>query len=178
MPNTRYHPLAIFFHWLIFILVAAALLVIELKGQYPKGSKPRELCKTIHSFIGQIIFIAMIMRLIVRLKFGTPTPLNPNQALVVSAKIMHWLLYALLLTLPVMGFVFLQAGGKEVHFLGWVWPQLIEPDPNIKKIFKELHESLGTSIYFLVGIHAAGALWQHYILKNETLRRMLNKSTQ
>lgn len=175
MSIKSYHPLSIFFHWSIFILVTLALFVIELKGQYPKGSEPRELCKTVHGLIGQFIFIAMVLRLIVRLKFGAPTPLNPNRIFVNLAKSMHWILYCLLLTLPVMGFVFLQAGGKEVHFFNWVWPQLIEPDQTIKKIFKETHEWLGTSLYFLIGLHAVAALWQHYILKDATLRRMLNK---
>ena len=49
MSKKRYHPLSIFFHWLVFLLVVAALGVIELKGQFVKGSEPRELCKTIHS---------------------------------------------------------------------------------------------------------------------------------
>jgi cytochrome b561 len=42
-------------------------------------------------------------------------------------------------------------------------------------VFKELHEWLGNALYFLIGIHALVALWHHYILKNDTLRRMLNK---
>ena len=177
MPIKRYHPLAIFFHWLVFILVALALFTIELKGQFPKGSEPRELCKTIHSLIGQIIFIAMVLRLIARMYFGTPATLDTNNTIATLAKAMHWILYAILLTLPVMGIVFLQAGGKEVHFFNWIWPQLIEPDQTIKQVFKEMHEWLGTSLYFLIGIHALAALWKHYILKDGTLLRMLNKST-
>lgn len=113
-----------------------------------------------------------------RLIFGAPVPLNPNRIFVIPAKTMHWILCLLLLALPIMGFAFLQAGDKEVYFLSWVWPQLINPDPVIKKVFKELHEWLGTSIYFLIGLHAAATLWKHYILKNETFRRMLRKLTQ
>jgi len=52
MSNKRYHPLSIFFHWFIFLLVVGALAVIELKGQFVKGSEPRELCKTIHGLLG------------------------------------------------------------------------------------------------------------------------------
>ena len=175
MPSQRYHPISIFFHWLIFLLVAIALGIIELKGQFPKGSEPRELCKTIHSLIGQFIFIAMALRLLARFVYGVPEPIGPKQTFATLAKLMHGLFYILLLTLPIMGFIFLQAGGKPIHFFSWVWPELIAPNPNVKKAFKEAHEFLGTSLYFLIGIHALAALWQHYILKDDTLRRMLNK---
>ncbi len=74
-----------------------------------------------------------------------------------------------------MGVIFLQAGGKEVQFFNWTLPQVLSPDPSIKKVFNGLHEWLGNAMYFLIGIHALVALWHHYILKNDTLRRMLNK---
>ncbi len=175
MSKKHYHPLSIFFHWLVFLLVVAVLGVIELKGQFSKGSEPRELCKTIHSLLGQLIFIAMLLRLAVRMIYGVPALAKTNSLLHLLTKTIHWLFYALLLTLPIMGLIFLQAGGKEVHFFNWTLPQWINPDPSIKKIFKELHEWLGNTIYFLIGVHALAALWQHYILKNDTLRRMLNQ---
>jgi cytochrome b561 len=176
MYNKRYYPLSIFFHWLVFLLVAGALAVIELKGQFVKGSEPRELCKTIHGLLGQLIFVAMVLRLGIRMIYGAPTQPGTISLFRVLDKAMHWLLYFLLLTLPIMGLVFLQAGGKDVHFFSWTLPQMINPDPSLKKTFKELHEWLGNTIYFLVGVHALAALWHHYILKNDTLRRMLNKS--
>ena len=175
MSYKHYHRASVFFHWLIFTLVILALGVIELKGQFPKGSEPRELCKTVHGFLGQLIFIAMALRLFIRLKYKVPEPLNLNKPLLAFAKCIHWTFYILLLTLPIMGFVFLQAGGKDVHFLSWTWPQLISPNPEIKKIFKETHEWLGNALYFLIGLHALAGLWHHYVLKDDTLRRMLNK---
>jgi superoxide oxidase len=76
MSKTKYHPASIFFHWFVFVLVIAAFVAIELKGQFPKGSEPRELCKTVHGIIGQLIFLVMALRLIVRLTYGAPKPAN------------------------------------------------------------------------------------------------------
>jgi len=118
----------------------------------------------------------MVLRLGVRIIYGVPAQTGAISLFKILAKVMHWFLYFLLLSLPIMGVVFLQAGGKDVHFFSWALPQMIDPDPAIKKTFKELHEWLGNTIYFLIGIHALAALWHHYILKNDTLRRMLNKS--
>jgi cytochrome b561 len=44
-----------------------------------------------------------------------------------------------------------------------------------KKNVEEIHEFLGNSLYFLIAIHAAAGLWQHYVVKDDALRRMLNK---
>ena len=176
MSKTRDHPASIFFHWLVALLVVAAFIVIELKGQFPKGSEPRELCKSIHGVIGQLVFIAMVLRLMIRFIYGVPQSTNPKPLLVFLAIAMHWLLYALLLISPLFGILYFQYGGKEIHFFGLVWPQLVTPDPAMKKVVEQIHEFLGNSLYFLIGTHALAGLWQHYFLKNDTLRRMLIKA--
>ena len=175
MSKTHYHPASIFLHWFVFVLVIAAFIAIELKGQFPKGSEPRELCKTVHGVIGQLIFLAMAIRLAIRFTCGVPKPMNPKPIFTTLATTMHWLLYALLLISPIFGLLYFQYGGKEIHFFGLVWPQLVTPNPESKKLVEGIHEFLGNSLYFLIGIHALAGLWQHYILKDDTLRRMLNK---
>lgn len=175
MSSKHYHPASIFLHWLVFLLVIAAFITIELKGQFPKGSEPRELCKSIHGVFGQLIFIAMAIRLAIRFKYGVPTPTNPMPILAKLAKVMHWLLYALLLISPIFGILYFQYAGKEIHFFGLVWPQFVTPNPETKKLVEGIHEFLGNSLYFLIGIHAVAGLWQHYVIKDDTLRRMLNK---
>ena len=175
MQTKHYHPASIFLHWFVFLLVIAAFIAIELKGQFPKGSESRELCKTVHGVFGQLIFLAMAIRLMIRLVYGAPKPINPKPLFTSLAKAMHWLMYALLLISPIFGILYFQYGGKEIHFFGLVWPQLVTPNPEMKKTVEEIHEFLGNSLYFFIGIHAMAGLWQHYILKDDTLRRMLIK---
>ncbi|WP_231969958.1 cytochrome b [Polynucleobacter necessarius] len=171
MSKTQYHRISIFFHRLIFWLVVSAFVTIELKGQYPKGSETRESCKTIHGLFG----LLMGLRLGARFIFDVPTPTNPKPVFVTLAKSMHWLLHALLLISPSFGILYFQYGGKELHFFGWIWPQLVTPNPEMKKMVTGIHELLGNSLYFLIGLHALAGLWQHYALKDDTPRRMLNK---
>ena len=175
MTRTKYHPASIFFHWFVFLLVVAAFIVIELKGQFPKGSEYRDLCKSVHGVIGQLIFLAMAARLTIRLIYGVPQPTNPKPVIITMAKAMHWLLYALLLISPIFGILYFQYGGKEIHFFGLVWPQFVTPNPELKKLVEGIHEFLGNTLYILIGIHAIAGLWQHYVIKDDTLRRMLNK---
>jgi cytochrome b561 len=175
MSATRYHPVSIFLHWFVLLLIIAALVTIELKGQFPKGSEARDLCKSIHGVFGQLIFLAMALRLILRLTYGVPKPTNPKKVFISLAQTMHWLMYALLLISPIFGILYFQYGGKEINFFGLVWPQLVTPNPEMKKFVEEIHEFLGNTLYFLISAHALAALWQHYVMKDDTLRRMLNK---
>ena len=175
MSRTQYHPASVFLHWLVFLLVVAAFITIELKGQFPKGSEARDLCKSIHGVFGQLIFLAMIVRLAIRKIYGVPQPTNPIPLFTRLAKAMHFLLYALLLISPIFGILYFQYAGKEIHFFGLVWPQFVTPNPEMKKFVEGIHEFLGNSLYFLIVIHALAALWKHYVVKDDTLRRMLRK---
>ena len=38
---------------------------------------------------------------------------------------------------------------------------------------KELHETAGSVGYWLIGLHAAAALFHHYGMRDDTLKRML-----
>ncbi len=175
MLRPQYHPASVFLHWFVFLLVVAAFITIELKGQFPKGSEARDLCKSIHGVFGQLIFIAMIVRLAIRKIYGVPQPTNPIPLFTRLAKAMHFLLYALLLISPIFGILYFQYAGKEIHFFGLVWPQFVTPNPEMKKFVEGIHEFLGNTLYFLIGIHALAALWKHYVIKDDTLRRMLPK---
>jgi superoxide oxidase len=174
MPITQYHRASIFLHWLVVALLVIAFISIELKGQFMKGSEPRELCKTIHGLAGQSIFIAMVIRLAIRSVYGVPTPLARSNMAAIVAQSMHWIFYILLLTLPILGVLFLQAGGKEINLFNWALPQMIEPGASTRKPLKALHEWLGNALYFLIGMHVLAALTQHYDFKNQCLRRMLS----
>ena len=176
MTKTQYHPASVFLHWFVFVLVVAAFITIELKGQFPKGSELRDLCKSVHGVFGQLIFLAMILRLAIRKIYGVPEPTNPIPLFAQLAKAMHYLLYALLLISPIFGLLYFQYAGKEIHFFGLVWPQFVTPNTDMKKLVEGIHEFLGNSLYILIGIHAVAALWQHYVIKDDTLRKMLGKS--
>jgi cytochrome b561 len=50
---------------------------------------------------------------------------------------------------------------------------LVGADKALADQMKELHETLATAGYFLVGLHAAAALLHHYAFRDNTLVRML-----
>ncbi len=86
---------------------------------------------------------------------------------------MHYALYGLMLGLPLIGWLVLSLGGKPIPFFGLELPALVTENKGLSKQVKEIHETIGTIGYYLIGLHAFAALFHHYVFRDNTLRRML-----
>jgi cytochrome b561 len=75
--------------------------------------------------------------------------------------------------MPILGWVILSAEGDPIPFWGLELPPLTAPDKALAEEVEELHETIGNIGYFLIGGHAAAALLHHYVIKDNTLVRML-----
>jgi cytochrome b561 len=173
MKPDRYHPASIFFHWVIFLLFVAALAAIEYRGYVPKGDPLRDALRAIHVLAGQLIFLFVLFRVAARLRFGAPPTASGPRWQGRAAQAVHGLLYMVMFALPITGVLFNQAGGREVVFFDWALPQLIEPDKALRSTLHSIHVWIGNALYYLAGLHILGALWHHFALKDNTLRRML-----
>lgn len=172
--TVRYGSLSIGLHWLMLLLLAAVYACIELRGYFPKGSDPREALKTWHFMLGLVVFVLVSLRLVARAISPVPRiEPKPPKWQDLSAKLMHLALYALMLGMPLAGWLLLSAAGKPIPFFGLQLPALIGENKPLADAIKEVHETVGTAGYFLIGLHAAAALFHHYVVGDNTLRRML-----
>lgn len=170
----RYKPFPIALHWLTLLLLIAVYACIELREFYPKGSDPRNALKSWHFMLGLTVFGLTGLRLVVR--WLNPPP--PNQAVVPAwqrlfASTTHIALYVLLLAMPLLGWAILSGEGKALIWFGLELPALISPDKELADWLEDLHSTIGTMGYFLIGLHAAAGLYHHYIQRDNTLLRML-----
>jgi cytochrome b561 len=170
----RYGSLSIGLHWLMLLLLVAVYACIELRELYPKGSDPREALKAWHFMLGLSVLVLVSLRLAVHIVGPTPRiEPEPPKWQKLSAKLMHVALYVLMIGMPLAGWLILSAEGKPVPFFGLELPALIGENKDLAKLIEEVHEAGGTVGYFLVGLHAAAALFHHYFVRDNTLRRML-----
>jgi superoxide oxidase len=170
----RYGGLSVALHWLMLALMIGVYACIELKGNFPKGSEPRELLKQWHFMLGLSVFALVWLRLLARVIAPTPKivpSISAWQAL--PAKLMHLALYGLMIGAPLAGWLILSAAGKPIPFFGLQLPALIGKNPELAGQIKELHELAGTAGYWLIGLHAAAGLFHHYVKRDNTLTRML-----
>ena len=175
-PDTRarYGSVSIALHWVMLLLIACVYACIELRGNFPKGSDIREGLKAWHFMLGLSVFVLVLARVVVRFTGTTPrVEPDPPRWQNLSAKLMHVALYALMIGMPLLGWLVLSAGGKAIPFFGLQLPALIGESKSIAGWAKELHEMGGTVGYLLIGLHAAAALFHHYVVRDNTLRRML-----
>lgn len=170
----RYGSLSIALHWLMVLLFIGVYACIELRGNFPKGSDMRELLKQWHFMLGLSILALVWLRLIARAIAPTPKikPALPAwQA--VPATLMHWALYALMICAPLAGWLILSGADKPIPFWGLELPALIGKNPDLAKEIKYWHELAGSVGYWLIGLHAAAGIAHHYLLRDNTLTRML-----
>lgn len=172
--NHRYGALSIGLHWLMLLLLAAVYACIELREVFPKGSDPREALKAWHFMLGLAVFTLVWLRLAVR-GFSAAPPIVPPPSTWEKklAGAMHLALYALMIGLPLAGWLMLSAAGKPIPFFGLELPALIGENKALARTLKEAHEAVATAGYVLIGLHAMAALFHHYVKRDNTLQRML-----
>ncbi|PXX48805.1 cytochrome b [Aquitalea magnusonii] len=168
-----YGRLARAFHWLSALAVIAALAFIEFKDIAPKGSPLRDLLKSGHFQAGIIVLLLVLPRLLWRLANRVPdiTP-APQPAAMLLAHAAHWLLYGLMLVLPLLGIAIVQGNGKDVVLLGSTLPVLFNVGKETAHNLKDIHEALGNLLLWLAIFHAAAAVWHHRFVKDDTLTRL------
>lgn len=163
----------------MLVLLAAVYACIELREVFPRGSDVREALKDWHFSLGLSVFVLVWLRLMLRALFRVSPlvpALPPWQRWPAAA--VHALLYALMIGMPLLGWTLLNAEGKPVDIFGLVLPALVASNDALAGRLEELHETVGVIGYWLIGLHAAAALFHHYVLRDATLRRMLPRGTR
>ena len=162
-------------HWLTVVLMVVIYACMELRGYAPRGSDLREAMKSLHFLTGLCLLLVVVIRIGVRWSAGPEPAILPAVPVWQArlASFMHYVLYAFMLAMPVLGWLVLSAGGKSIVLFGLPIPSLMGVDEPLARQLKEVHETLATLGYVLIGLHTAAALFHHYFMHDNTLVRML-----
>ncbi|WP_426191507.1 cytochrome b [Massilia sp. DWR3-1-1] len=172
--TTHYGALPAALHWLMLLLLVAVFASMELRGYFPKGSVTREAMKSWHYTLGLSVLGLALLRLAVSFTAKAPAIAPPPaRTVLVTARLMKIALYGFMLGMPLLGWAIRSAAGADIVFFGLRLPPLIGASESLAHLLKELHEAGATIGYVLIGLHAAAALYHHYVVRDDTLRRML-----
>lgn len=164
-------------HWLMAVLIAAQWVLGKVGHEMARSPAKLDVL-TWHKSLGVLLLLLALLRLAWRLAGRVPLPPAQSSAWKVrAAHIVHGALYALLVAIPLSGWVMVSA--KNMPFsVFWLlpWPDIVPPGESLGEAAEEVHEALAVLLLALVLVHVAAALWHHLVLKDDVLRRMLSGS--
>lgn len=176
VPRTSYPAIAKFFHWTTVLAVAFMLttgIVMTERGEANIWDGLTNWLYSSHKLIGFCILWFTLLRLGGRLIGGVPPhvpPLPAPQRL--AAEGVHLALYALLLALPILGWLAVSLFPALTVFDWFALPALMAPD---KALYETVAEWHGTAAYVLMGLlvlHIGAALFHRFVKRDGVFARM------
>ena len=173
-PSARYTSTAISLHWLIFLLIFAAFSLALYMHDLPLTPDKLRLYNY-HKWMGMSVLLLVVLRFGWRVTHRPPAlpdaMANWEKS---AAHLMHYLLYALIIAVPLTGWLMSSAKGFQTVWFGVLpLPDLIGKDKELGKQLAEVHEFLNYTMLALVVLHVAAALKHHFIVRDDILTRML-----
>ena len=170
----RYTRTAISLHWLIALgLTGTFALRFYIEGLPLSPAKLK--LYSWHKWAGMTLLALVVVRLAWRLTHPAPAlpdSMGPVARLLAHAG--HWLLYALMLAIPVSGWLMRSAQGFQVVWFGVVpLPDLVPKNDTLGEILRNVHVILNYVMLVAVIGHIGAALQHHFIKKDTVLIRML-----
>jgi len=171
--SDRYTGVAIALHWLVAVLVVAQIAWGWWMQEIPKQPVgPRVDAFNLHKSVGLTLLALTLVRLGWRLAHRPP-PLPPLPSWhVVTAKVNHFLLYALLIVLPLAGYLGSVWSGYPVKYFGLTLPGWGAKDAVLKDLCSAIHLWAGITLTALIALHVAGAFTHVLIHRNGLVARM------
>ncbi len=182
MKNTasaEYGPIAKTLHWITVLLVVVAWLLGTFGDELAEG-RARDSGLLIHIWIGLTILVIAFARIPWRVANPPPKVLATEfgkwlvQWTDPVSRVMHYVLYGLLVLVPLFGIALQFARGHSLPLFGlgeipspWV------ADKAFAHSLKEVHEVLANLLVILAAFHMSAALVHHIVFGDNTLRRML-----
>lgn len=155
-------------HWGMAVVIIGVLYVGLTMVDMVASPEKFELY-ALHKSFGVLILGLVMFRLAWR--YTNVVPILPTQDL--ASRLSAPVFYLAMLLMPISGIAMSQAGGHPVSFFGWfTLPILITKNLEFGKLAKQIHGYTGKILIGLICLHIVAALYHHFILKNNLLRRM------
>lgn len=177
----RYSAVARSLHWLVLLLLIVQFALAWTMPAVHRGTHPETLIN-LHLSFGLLILALVLLRVLWRL-VRTPPPPPADLPIWQHAlsRLVHWALYALLVAIPVLGWINASWRGWRIMFF-WLFdlPHLVADDtaplqgPLSGAWTGDLHALLATWVLLpLVGLHVLAVVYHVVIRRDDILARML-----
>jgi cytochrome b561 len=160
-------------HWLMAIMIVSMLFIGV--GMVASVSERHEWLVRIHKPLGIAILLLAVVRLIVRLR-NPPPPLPADLPAIqkFAAHASHWLLYVLMLVIPLVGWAMLSAGGYPVMLSDSLrLPPIFPVNAAAFAMLRHAHAWLAMLLFLTFLAHLGAALYHGLIRRDGVLSSMV-----
>ena len=167
---TRYHPVHVVVHWLMFLLVLMMLGIGKfVMPGVPVDDPQKPFMLQMHAFTGGFIAVLLVVRLVLLFTGKRPAPADAGNAFLnFLAKAVHFLLYFLLIGMAVSGLGLFQQANLPAIFSG----DAPYPQDFFVYLPRMGHGFTSTALLLLVLLHFGAAMYHQIIRKDNLLSRM------
>ena len=151
------------FHWVLALLLIWQIFT-GLNLHNMEFSPDKIELIGIHKIIGTIIFTIVVLRLIWKFFNSKPDTSTLSNFHRYASRVVHTLLYALVIWIPLQGTMMTQAGGFDVQLLGLITvPKFIETNFEMYPIYVQFHYQSMIALIIVFGIHLSAGLYHRFI---------------
>jgi len=168
----RFTPLQRALHWLMAVLILSMLFIgVGMVSTITPKYLP--LIAT-HMTLGVAILILALIRLGVRRRYGAPSlPADLPVPMQLAAKSSHYLLYGLMIVMPLLGLTMLSAADYPVVLLGGVrLPRILPPSERLHTLLWGAHHYLAFLFFAVILLHVSAALFHALIRRDGVFAAM------
>ena len=173
MSPSSYTPVAKGLHWLMAVFIFGLLALGIYMHELPLSPQKLQLYSW-HKWAGVTVFLLVWLRLAWRVTHrppALPESLSPHMRL--AAHVGHAALYLLMVAIPLSGWLMSSAKGVQTVWFGVLpIPDLLGRDRELGDLLQQVHKLLNLLLMLTLAGHVLAALWHHFVLKDDTLRRM------
>jgi cytochrome b561 len=160
-------------HWLMAALIFIGLALGVWASLLPRGAHRSEVL-FFHKSIGVTVLGLVVIRIIWRLAAGAPAYAEPLGRLThAAARSAHVALYALMIAMPVSGYLTSTASGSPLPWFGlFSLPRLVAKDKPLAEATAWAHYVFAWTIAFVLAAHLGAVVWHAAIKRDTILTRM------
>ena len=174
MTTSTWHPVAKLLHWGMAVLIGYQLWLGWRAEDLPFSPQKLDLFIT-HKSIGLTLLLLVFLRLAWRGSKARPP--HPPGSSAIEQRLADWghrLLYVLMIAIPVSGWWISDTSRIPFKLYNSIpVPSFMAADKASSELAADVHEALVVALAVLLVVHVVAALRHHFILKDDTLRRML-----
>jgi cytochrome b561 len=163
-----------FFHWVITLTLLGQIPLAWYMIELPM-SPDKFATYALHKSIGMTLFTLAVLRVLWALWSSRPAlPDTMPRWQVYVSKFVEFMLYLLVIVMPVTGWLMSSAANTPVSVWGWLTlPDLVEPNEKLMETLKLVHETQSIALMTFAGIHVLAALKHHFVDRDNVLLSML-----